>query len=135
MYIQSCPEDEDERGGEESEAFADECNMSFHAGHFRRMLAQATQLRTLVLHLPKYESDGMDEVYGMKYLQEAVGSVTFPHLYDLAIGQCFTTSDYLKEFLFSHKTTLRRLALSDIHLVRPSDSWEQTFEDIAGRLP
>lgn len=68
-------------------------------------------------------------------MPEVLGSAQFPHLYEFAIRQCFTTFRYLKAFIFNHKTTLRRLALSDIYLIAPSDSWQQLFEAIAGQLP
>lgn len=96
------------------------------------MLEEARELHVLKLRFPKYESSGS---YGLTYIAEVLGSAQISHLYELAIRQCFTTSHYLKDFIFSHKATLRRLALWDIYLVDPSDSWQQVFKDIAGQLP
>jgi hypothetical protein len=104
------------------------------------MLAVATKLRILKLHFSPFTLAGEDAGYQQKflgpreiYLQDVLGDLNFPFLYELAISSCGTTSRYLEEVLLRHKDNLRRLALSHIHMV--TEDFRQFFCNIAVQPP
>jgi hypothetical protein len=66
-------------------------------------------------------------------LHDTLGDLVFPHLYDLAISSCVTTSSFLESVILRHKDTLHRLTISNIHLI--TRDLKQFFQSIAGRLP
>ena len=124
----------------ESTIIASEATANFQAGRFREMLAVATNLRVLKLHFSPFTFVGEQATYQQKflgpreiYLKDVLGDLKFPHLYELAISSCGTTSRYLEEVLLRHKDTLRRLTLSHIHMV--TEDFRQFFHNIAGQLP
>lgn len=123
-----------------STIIASEATANFQAGRFREMLAVAKNLRVLKLHFSPFTFAGEDAEYQQKflgpreiYLKDVLGDLKFPHLYELAISSCGTTSRYLEEMLLRHKDTLRRLTLSHIHMV--TEDFRQFFCNIAGQLP
>jgi hypothetical protein len=123
-----------------STIIASEAVANFQAGWFREMLAVATNLQVLKLHFSPFTFAGEQAEYQQKflgprkiYLKNVLGDLRFPHLYELAISSCGTTSSYLEEVLLRHKDTLRRLTLSHIHMV--TDDFRQVFRNIAGQLP
>ena len=123
-----------------STIIASEATANFQAGRFREMLAVATNLRVLKLHFSPFTFEGEQAPYQQRflspreiYLKDVLGDLIFPHLYELAISSCGTTSTYLEEVLFRHKDTLRRLTLSHIHMV--TEDFQQFFHNIAGQLP
>lgn len=123
-----------------SSIVASEATANFQAGRFQEMLAVATNLRVLKLHFSPFTFAGEQAEYQQKflgpreiYLKNVLGDLRFPHLYELAISSCGTTSRYLEELLFRHKDTLRRLTLSHIHMV--TEDFRQFFHNIAGQLP
>ena len=99
-------------------------------GSLTKMLAEAANLRVLKLHLWERPYDCPSP-----YLEDALEDIHFSHLYDLAIGGCMTKTQYLIDVLLRHKATLRRLSISDIHLVDPGRNWPSFFDAIAGKLP
>jgi hypothetical protein len=68
-------------------------------------------------------------------LEDALGDVCFPHLYELDIGDCKADTQCLTNLILRHKTTLRRLTLSDIHLLGPDLGCRSVLTAIAGQLP
>jgi len=117
-----------------------EATANFRAGRFQEMLAVASNLRVLKLHFAPYLFAGKKAVYQQSrlhvreiYLKDILGILMFPHLYELAISSCGTTSGYLEEVLLRHKQTLRRLTLSHIHMV--TVDLHQFFHNVAGWLP
>jgi len=131
---------ETERGEMVEVIIAREATANFRAGRFREMLAVATNLRVLKLHFSPFLFADERAAYQQKYLgareiylKDVLGDLVFPHLYELAISSCGTTSGYLEEVLLRHKNTLRRLTLSRLHMV--TESLQQFFHNIAGWLP
>jgi hypothetical protein len=123
-----------------SAIIANEATANFQGGRFREMLAVATNLRVLKLHFSPFTFAGERATYQQDYLgareiylKNVIGDLRFPHLYELAISSCGTTSSYLEEVLLRHKDTLRRLTLSHIHMV--TEDFRQFFRNIAGQLP
>ena len=120
-----------------SAIIANEATANFQGGRFREMLAVATSLRVLKLHFSPFTFSGerafyQQDYWGAReiYLKNVIGDLRFPHLYELAISSCGTTSSYLEEVLLRHKDTLRRLTLSHIHMV--TEDFRQFFHNIAG---
>ena len=123
-----------------STIIAREATANFQSGRFQEMLAVSTNLRILKLHFSPFTFAGENTTYQQKflgareiYLKDVLGDLRFPHLYELAISSCGTTSSYLEGVLLRHKDTLRRLTLSHIHMV--TESFPQFFPNIAGQLP
>jgi hypothetical protein len=123
-----------------SAIIANEATANFQGGRFREMLAVATNLRVLKLHFSPFTFAGERATYQQDYLgareiylKNVLGDLRFPHLYELAISSCGTTSNYLEEVLLRHKDTLRRLTLSHINMV--TEDFRQFFRNIAGQLP
>jgi hypothetical protein len=117
-----------------------EATANFRAGRFQEMLAVATNLRVLKLHFAPFLFAGGTAVYQQNhlhvreiYLKDILGNLVFPHLYELAISSCGTTSGYLEDVLLRHKQTLRCLTLSHIHMA--TVDLQQFFHNIAGQLP
>lgn len=119
---------------------ANQAIANFRAGRFQELLAVATNLRVLKLHFAPYFINGAQEILSQDflgareiYLKDVLGDLTFPHLYELAIGSCGITSAYLEHVILRHKATLRRLTLSHLHVI--TESLQRFFHNIAGQLP
>lgn len=95
------------------------------------MLAAATDLRVLKLQFPPFQPRCRS--FRSPNLQDLLGDIHYPHLYELAISRCATDSSYLRSVVLRHKATLRRLTISRIHLV--SGDFKDFVESIAGQLP
>jgi hypothetical protein len=114
-----------------STTIADHAMKSFRDGRLRDMLAIATDLRVLKMQFSPYVIS--DEHVVEVQLHDTLGDLVFPHLYDLAISSCVTTSSFLESVILRHKDTLHRLTISNIHLI--TRDLKQFFQSIAGRLP
>jgi hypothetical protein len=110
----------------------DEAHAAFATGNFTKMLMEATNLRVLKLRM--WLRHFQDETTKVS-LGNALGDVHFPHLYDLDIGECRADTQWLTNAILRHKITLRRLTLSDIHLLGPGLGWRSVLTAIAGQLP
>jgi hypothetical protein len=95
------------------------------------MVAEATNLRVLKLHFSPYVVS--DEHVIEVHLQDILGDLRFPFLYELAISSCVTKSSYLESVILRHKDTLRRLTISNINLI--TQDLKHFFQNIVGRLP
>jgi hypothetical protein len=112
-----------------------EADEAFETGSIVEMLAEAANLRVLKLRLWQ-----RGRLCGLTAdLEDALGDLHFTRLYDLAIGGCDAEPQYLMSAILRHKTTLRRLSLSDIHLrdawIDGPPGWRSALIIIAGQLP
>lgn len=112
-----------------------EADEAFETGSITEMLAEAVNLRVLKLRLWQ-----RGRLCGLTAdLENALGDLHFTRLYDLAIGGCYAEPQYLMSAILRHKTTLRRLSLSDIYLRDfwgpGPPGWRAALATIAGQLP
>jgi hypothetical protein len=118
-----------------------EARDSFAAGPAHDILSSARELRVLKLHLPKWHSGEFSAVECPYYLKlgHALRYTTYPHLYELSLGSCRASADYLLDLLLRHRATLRRLALSNIDLTDdphvPGNDWQHLLTRLSRKLP
>jgi hypothetical protein len=112
----------------------------FAAGPAHDILSSARELRVLSLHLPKWHSGEISDAECPYYLKlgHALRYTTYPHLYELSLGSCGVSADYLLDLLLRHRTTLRRLALSNIDLTDgrniPGNDWQHLLTRLSRKL-
>lgn len=105
----------------------------FEQGHARKVLAEARELRALKLELPVWDpSVGLPKHVR---LDRTLRDVHFPHLYELALSQCAVKGNWLVDFLLRHKTTLRRISLSNMSIAKARPSWRGVFARISCQFP
>jgi hypothetical protein len=129
------PDDDDPPYTDEDKYADSEADEAFETGSITEMLAEAANLRVLKLRLWQRSC-----FHGITaHLENVLGDLHFTHLYELAVGGCNTDPQYLTTAILRHKTTLRRLSLSDIglrDLLGPAPpGWRAALVAIAGQLP
>jgi hypothetical protein len=106
----------------------------FENGHAHEIMSAASNLRVLKLQLPKWNyHDHIEDTYAQ--LEPILRDITYPHLYELSLSQCEVHADYLIDLCMRHKSTLRRLSLSDILLLDDHSSFSEVFTRLSGQLP
>lgn len=118
-------------GNSDDDSEADYDIKNYQAGRFRTMLSEATNLRVLKLQFPAFQP--YCNSFQSPNLEDLLGDLKFPHLYELAISRCATGSSFLKSVILRHRATLRRLTISRIHLV--GNDFAEFVQSIAGQLP
>jgi hypothetical protein len=98
----------------------------------RDVLNAATNVRILKLQMPTHEFQHLGVVRPFLGLEHVIGSLTFPHLLELALSNFIASEDCMVKLLIRHANTLRRLSLTDFAM--GSGDWQQTFIRIAGKM-
>lgn len=99
----------------------------YKRGLLAKWLATATQLRMLKLRM--WHKDFADPYAVMA---DVLGNTTWPKLRELGLSEFSTSENFLVDLLLRHKSSLRRLSLSDIYL--SEGAWESVFERLGGKL-
>jgi hypothetical protein len=126
--------DEDDPPYTDEDRYADrEADEVFEMGSITEMLAEVANLRVLRLRL--WHRIAFCKVTAN--IENALGDIHFTHLHYLAISNCTAEPRYLVKAILRHKTTLRRLSLSNIFLLgtSPGDGWISVLSTIVGQLP
>lgn len=109
-------------------------DIAFRIDNLRKLLAEARNLRVLALLLPKGYLLARGGLSGA-HIQNAVGDVTYQHLYELRIVDSEIDAEVLLVLILHHKATLRRLILSDLNFPNGPTTWRSVLTRINGQLP
>lgn len=99
-------------------------------GMLKRMLHSTKNLRILKLHMSTDLSGGGTNY--VTHLRDVLPDTVWPNLIELALREMVTSEDGLVSLLIRHKSSLRRLSLSEICV--EEGSCEDVFKRIGGQL-